>query len=61
MINWDLKSQTTKQKTINSDLNLTINDLNKNIISLNNELQAVQRSLEQTDKDNKEKELELVI
>ncbi len=40
-------------------MNLTINDLNKNIISLNNELQAVQRSLEQTDKDNKEKDLEI--
>ena len=53
------KLNTTKQKTINSDLNLTIKDLNKNIILLNNELQAVQRSLEQTDKDNKEKDLEI--
>ncbi len=53
------KLKTTKQKTINSDLNLTIKDLNKNIILLNNELQQVQKSLEQTDKDIKEKDLEI--
>ena len=53
------KLKTTKQKTINSDLNLTIKDLNKNIILLNNELQEVQKSLEQTDKDIKEKNLEI--
>ena len=53
------KLKTTKQKTINSDLNLTIKDLNKNIISLNNELQEVQKSLEQSDKDIKEKNLEI--
>ena len=53
------KLKTTKQKTINSDLNLTIKDLNKNIISLNNQLKEVQKSLEQTDKDIKEKNLEI--
>ena len=53
------KLKTTKQKTINSDLNLTIEDLNKNIILLNNKLQEVQRALEQTDKDIKEKNLEI--
>ncbi len=53
------KLKTTKQKTINSDLNLTIKDLNKNIILLNNELQEVQKTLEQTDKDIEEKNLEI--
>ena len=53
------KLKTTKQKTINSDLNLTIKDLNNNIILLNNELQEVQKALEQTDKDIKEKNVEI--
>ncbi len=53
------KLKTTKQKTINSDLNITIEDLNKNINLLNNELQEVQKALEQTDKDIKEKNVEI--
>ena len=52
------KLKTTKQKTINSDLNFTIKDLNRNIVILNNELQQVQ-NLEQTDKDIEEKNLEI--
>ena len=53
------KLKTTKQKTINSDLNITIEDLNKNIILLNNELQEVQKALELSDKDIKEKNIEI--
>ena len=53
------KLKTTKQKTINSDLNITIKDLNNNIILLNNELQQIQKTLEQTDKDIEEKNLEI--
>ena len=53
------KLKTVKQRTINSDLNLTIEDLNENIISLNNELLQVQETLKQSNENIEEKNLEI--
>ena len=53
------KLKTVKQRTINSDLNLTIEDLNENIILLNNELLQVQETLKQSNENIEEKNLEI--
>ena len=53
------KLKTTKQKTINSDLNLTVEDLNSNIVALNNELLQFKQILEQSNKNIEKKDLEI--
>ena len=53
------KLKAVKQKTINSDLSFTIEDLKENIKLLNNQLLQLQANLEQNNKDIKDKNLEI--